>query len=63
MARRSSGPVGRALSTVPSGIAAMTRLDDAGQIGLLERFGEELGHLGQAALAVEPVDGVARGRP
>ena len=35
------------------------RLDDAGQIGLLERFREELGHLGQAALAVEPVHGVA----
>ena len=39
------------------------RLDDPGQIGLVERFGEKLGDLGQAALAVEPVDGVARGPP
>ena len=39
------------------------RLDDPGQIGLVERFGKQLGHLGQAALAVEPVHGVARGPP
>ena len=38
------------------------RLDDPGEIGLVERFGKKLGHLGQAALAVEPVDGVAEAR-
>ena len=38
------------------------RLGDPGEIGLVERFGKELGNLGQAALAVESVDGVAEAR-
>ena len=38
------------------------RLDEVREIGLLERFGQELGDLGQAALAVEPVHGVAEAR-
>src|SRR5262245_61887813 len=42
------------------GDRADQRLDERGQIGLVERLGEQLGDLREAAFALEPVDGVAQ---
>ena len=56
MVRRSSGAVGSRLSTSSVRNRSNDRLDDPGEIGLIERLWKQLGHLGQAALAVEQLD-------
>ena len=63
MVWRSSGAVGSRLSTTGSGNRFDDRLDDPGEVGLVERLWKQLGYLGQAALAVEQVDRVERVRP